>query len=287
MLCQWRTIISLLGTLGLLSSAPLHALQAVDASHSTNLPAMSQVSALFSTKCGVCHGVDGRGGEHAPDIATASEVQQLSDTDLIGIVENGISGAGMPAFGSLGQKKVKAIVDYLRVLQGRGTGTTVKLPGDPQAGESLFFGKARCSTCHMVNGRGGFIASDLSLYGSHETAAKIRGIITDPQKNLPVRSKSTTVITRNGQTLTGMVKNIDNFSIALQTPDGAFHFFNKADLKQIELYSRSLMPIDYGSILDSHELDDLVSYLLNIGIEDAGRAPKEPSRPHHNEDGWN
>ena len=75
------------------------------------------------------------------DIATASEVQQLSDIDLIGIVENGISGAGMPAFGSLGQKKVKAIVNYLRVLQGRGTGTTVKLPGDPQAGESLFLWK--------------------------------------------------------------------------------------------------------------------------------------------------
>ncbi len=251
-------------------------------------PGASQASALFRTNCGVCHGVDGRGGERAPDIATASEVQRLSDSDLIGIVENGISGAGMPAFGSLGQTKVKTIVDYLRVLQGRGTETAVKVPGDSRAGESLFFGKAKCSTCHMVNGRGGFIASDLSLYGSHETAARIRGVITNPEKKLPPRSKSTTVITRQGETFTGMVKNIDNFSIALQTPDGAFHFFKKADLKQIDLYSHSLMPADYGVILDSRELDDLVNYLLDVGIEDASRAPKEPPRRYRNhEDGWN
>ena len=135
------------------------------------------------SNCGSCHGSDGRGGEHAPDIATAADVQRLADSDLIAIAKNGVPGTGMPAFGWLGQEKLTAIVRYLRTLQGRQI--DIKLPGNPKAGEALFFGGARCSECHMVNGKGGFIGSDLSLYGADESAGQIRSVILDPEKNLP------------------------------------------------------------------------------------------------------
>jgi len=32
-------------------------------------------AAIFASNCATCHGADGRGGEHAPNIATAPEVQ--------------------------------------------------------------------------------------------------------------------------------------------------------------------------------------------------------------------
>ena len=47
--------------------------------------------------------------------------------------------------------------------------------------------------------------------------------------------------------------------------DGAFHFFTKAELQNIEHQSKSLMPADYGSQLSRQELDDIVSYLMSIG----------------------
>ena len=204
------------------------------------LHAQQPGAAIFASNCAGCHGADGRGGEHAPNIATAPEVQHLIDRELAGIIRYGISGAGMPAFSSLKQQEVADVVSYLRILQGRGD--IAKLPGDPNQGKALFFGKAHCSDCHMVNGQGGFIGSDLSFYGADAKPNQIRAIILDPDKNLPADKKATTVVTLTGQKITGMLKVNDNFSLSIQTPDGVFHFLPSAELAQVDLGSRSLMP---------------------------------------------
>jgi len=231
---------------------------------------------LYASNCGSCHGSDGRGGEHAPDIATAPDMQRLADSDLIAIAKNGVSGTGMPAFGWLGQEKLTAIVQYLRTLQGRQI--DIRLPGNPKGGEALFFGGARCSECHMVNGKGGFIGSDLSLYGADESAGQIRSVILDPERNLPPRKKATTVVTHTGQKFTGMLKVDDNFSISIQTMDGDFHFFQKSQLTHIDIGSHSLMPANYGSMLNDEQINDLVSYLLHVGSENARRSPTQSSK---------
>lgn len=229
--------------------------------------------AIFASNCAGCHGADGRGGEHAPNIATAPEVQHLTDRDLAGIIRNGISGAGMPAFSSFTHDQVEGVVKYLRVLQGRGD--IVKLPGDPNQGKALFFGKARCSECHMVNGTGGFIGSELSFYGADTKPDQMRAVILDPDKNLPSEKKAITVVTNSGEKLTGMLKVNDNFSLSIQTLDGAFHFLPKSELAQVDFGSHSLMP---ASTLNGKEVDDLVSYLLNIGNENAGRSPAHSAK---------
>jgi cytochrome c oxidase cbb3-type subunit III len=230
-------------------------------------------AAIFASNCAGCHGADGRGGEHAPNIATNPEVQHLMDRELAGIIRYGIAGAGMPAFSSLKQQEVADVVSYLRLLQGRGD--IVKLPGDPTQGQALFFGKGKCSDCHMVSGKGGFIGSDLSFYGVDAKPDRIRAIILDPDKNLPAEQKATTVVTRTGQKFTGMLKVNDNFSVSLQTLDGSFHFFPKPDLAQVDFGSRSLMP---PSTLSGKEVDDVVSYLLNTGQENAKQSPAPPSK---------
>jgi len=189
----------------------------------------------------------------------------------------------MPAFSLLSSETVKAIVDYLRTLQGKGPVVPLNFPGDKHSGESLFFGKAQCSTCHMVNGKGGFIASDLSLYGSHESVDEIREVITDPKNKLPAQSNATTVVTRTGEKVTGIVRSSDNFSIALQTLNGSFQFFQKSDLKQIDMEAHSLMPENYGSTLNSDELNDLIAYLLSVGTENASHVTAQPPRSHNND----
>ena len=168
----------------------------------------------------------------------------------------------MPAFRSLSETQVKAVVRYLRTLQGQGA--TAEVSGDPKHGRAIFFGKAGCSQCHMAKGEGGFIASDLSSYASTPSADDIRNAITDPNRNLDPRKRPVAVTTADGQTLTGVVRNEDNFSLQLQTPDGTLHLFAKDELQNIEYQPRSLMPDDYASRLSRQELDDLVSYLVSI-----------------------
>jgi len=272
MMSWWHTISIQCLLLGLVSITNLRAQQPA----STTTAADVQGSMLFASNCGSCHGSDGRGGEHAPDIATAPDMQRLDDSDLIAIAKNGVPGAGMPAFGWLGQEKLTALVQYLRTLQGRQL--DIKLPGNPKGGETLFFGRARCSECHMVNGKGGFIGSDLSLYGADENAGQIRRVILDPERNLPPQKKATTVVTHTGQKFTGMLKVEDNFSVSIQTMDGDFHFFQKSQLTHIDLGSHSLMPVNYGSMLNDEQINDLVSYLLHVGSENSKRSPTQSSK---------
>ena len=163
----------------------------------------------------------------------------------------------MPAFHSLASTDVSAVVVYLRTLQG--TNKAVSLPGNPVRGKTVFDTKAGCSECHMVAGGGGFIASDLTSYGRTHSAEEIREAIVKPG----IATYSTFVVTRAGQQYSGRIRNEDNFSLQLQSLDGTFHFFLKADLDRLEYNSQPLMPDDYGSRLDSRDLDDLVGFLIS------------------------
>jgi cytochrome c oxidase cbb3-type subunit III len=223
----------------------------------------------FAANCAGCHGADGRGGEHAPNIAGAPAVQQLTDGELGGIVHNGIAGAGMPAFPSFTSQQIADVVSYLRILQGRGD--IVKLPGDPAQGKTLFFGKAQCSDCHMVDGKGGFLGSELSYFGAGVQPDAIRAVILNPEKSLGADKKAVTVATRKGETFTGQLKIQDNFSLSLQMPDGSYRFFPKTDLVKTDIGSRSLMPAATG--LTTKEVDDLVSYLMQAGNENSKHTP--------------
>jgi putative heme-binding domain-containing protein len=193
----------------------------------------------FETVCATCHGLDGKGGERGPNVATRAEVQRLSDEETLRILQKGIPAAGMPAFGGLGLPKIKVVMGYLRVLQGGSKDAAIR--GDPQNGKALFFGKAGCAKCHMINGAGGFLGADLSAYGSNVSIEDIRTAITDPNKDLEPMERTVLVTTREGRQFTGIARNEDNFSVQLQTLDGAFHVFVKSDLEHLEYQPKSLM----------------------------------------------
>src|ERR1700759_5760996 len=113
MMSWWHAISIQCLLFGVVSITNLGAQQPASTPTATDV----QVSMLFDSNCGSCHGSDGRGGEHAPDIATAPDVQRLADSDLVGIAKNGVPATAMPAFGWLGQWNVTAIGGDLRTLQ--------------------------------------------------------------------------------------------------------------------------------------------------------------------------
>ena len=68
----------------------------------------------FGSQCGFCHGKDAAGGETGPDLTRAELVAQDSHGDkLIPVIRTGRSNAGMPAFPSLTQFELDAIVAFL------------------------------------------------------------------------------------------------------------------------------------------------------------------------------
>ena len=220
---------------------------------------------FFENRCAVCHGLDGRGGERAPDIVTDQRVRRRADSALAQIIHNGIPSAGMPGFSTLDAAATRSLVKYLRFLQGK-TGSAA-LPGNPQNGRTLFFGSARCSECHLAGGAGGFIAPDLSSYGSTRPVEEIRDAIVKVGQNRNAEQGTVSITTRDGQRLTGIVRDEDNFSLQLQSLDGAFHLVMKSDVAGLMRDFKSLMPADYGSTLSAGELNDLVSFLMSVAAK--------------------
>ena len=236
----------------------------------------------YEAHCAMCHGLDARGGEHAPSIANSRTVQAASDNALMQTIRQGIPRAGMPSFSYLPDSEIEAVVKYVRSLSGLAKVESVK--GDPLHGEKLFFGKAQCSDCHMLMGKGGFIGSDLSDFALTHSPEQIREAIVRPNEKLLPWQQVVSVETVAGQRLSGVVRNEDNFSLQLQGTDGVFYLLTKSQITKVERTGRSLMPADYGTRLNSAELDDLVSYIARYGrrVEapsaSSGKRTRRPAR---------
>jgi cytochrome c oxidase cbb3-type subunit III len=184
----------------------------------------------------------------------------------------------MPSFEYLGDDLLHALVLYLRSLQGNRAATPV--PGDAQRGKELFFGKGECSSCHMVNGQGGFFGSDLTAYARGRSPEAIHDAIVFPNRDLDPRRRTVVATLPDGKSFEGIAQNEDNFSIQLLTPDGTLHLLAKSSLANLTHRDDSPMPAEYGKRLSAAEIDDLVNFLSSTAnrapqTEDKRRKPEE------------
>jgi putative heme-binding domain-containing protein len=233
---------------------------------------------LFESNCAGCHGLDGRGGERGPDIANRPEISGHSDDEILAILRHGVASAGMPAFSWLGDKKLEAVVRHLRTLQGLNGKT--EIAGNAEEGRKLFFKDGGCTTCHMVNGAGGFLGSDLSSFGAVTSVAEMREQIMNHDQ-LP-RARTMVVSTRDGSRLSGFARNEDNFSVQLQTLDGKFHFLDKSTVISMD-HSPAASTGDAEKKLSKSELDALISYLVRVAQTSLDGLKRKMLPRHHEE----
>lgn len=252
-----RTLACVASAISLALSAPCPA-QAPPAATITG-------SRRYTQFCAGCHGADGKGGDKAASLATSRIVTSRSDAELFRIVRDG-TPQGMPPFAQIGDANIAAVVRYLRVLERDAVpapASAASAPaGDARAGRTLFFGKAGCSSCHLVHGKGGFIAPNLTTYARNRSAQNILDSILNPDSPLVSTSRVATVTTVAGRQITGVLRNEDAFDLALQTKDGRYHFFSRSELSNITYSDHSLMPRDYGTRLSRNELSDVVAFLI-------------------------
>jgi cytochrome c oxidase cbb3-type subunit III len=233
---------------------------------------------LFESSCAACHGLDGRGGEKGPNIATRAEISRRSDGEILAVLQNGIPGAGMPAFARLGDTKLQAVVQHLRSLQGLTEKNEVA--GNAEEGKRLFFKEGGCASCHMINGAGGFLGSDLSNYGAITSVGDMREQITN--HDLSLRTKALVVSTRDGRQLSGFSRNEDNFSLQLQTLDGNFHFLDKSVVASVDHSSPAAVDAENKS--SKNDLDAIISYLVRVAQNSQDGVKWKMQRKHNEEE---
>jgi putative heme-binding domain-containing protein len=213
---------------------------------------------LFVESCAVCHGVDGRGSARGASLIRGLVVNRGSDEELAGVIRLGVPNSAMPPF-ALSDGEINQLVAFIRSL--RTPAAQLAVAGNRDLGKGLFFGKGQCSDCHMIRGQGGLLGPDLSSVGADRTLAEIRKSILSPGLSQGMRFKAATVITVRGQKIAGTLRNRDNFSLQMMDAQGNLHFFSTAELREVAIREKSVIPGNYEKLLSAVELQNLLAFL--------------------------
>jgi putative heme-binding domain-containing protein len=165
----------------------------------------------------------------------------------------------------MSSEQAERIVAYLRSWPEQGFVPANN--GDADRGESIFFGKGDCTSCHAVAGRGARHGPDLSQIGRERRAAELETALITPAAVVDPAARSYSVTLANGATVTGRLLNHDTFTVQLIDTDDRLRSFDKAELSDYGFVGTP-MP-GYRDTLSAQEIADLVSYMTSLqGLTD-------------------
>ncbi|MBS1810556.1 MAG: PQQ-dependent dehydrogenase, methanol/ethanol family [Acidobacteria bacterium] len=217
--------------------------------------------------CAHCHGADGKGGERGPDIISTQRARRRTANELSEVIRNGIPANGMPAF-RLQERELQELITFLRSRSAPAAENAAA--GNVAAGETFFFGKGNCFSCHMIQGRGGLTGPDLSELGLERTLPEIEQSLRSPGAQIRNGFRLVSLRLHNGQRLRGFARNESNYDLQLQSLDGKFHLLRKNEIAELNRETTSLMPEVKAT---EEELRNLIAFLSRL----SGVAPNASS----------
>ena len=240
-----------------------------------NTPAMqsslTEGTEIYAQRCAGCHGTDARGTDKAPALAQNGSLRDRSVQELRDLIRKGIPASGMPGF-DLPTQELDALVALVHSLNAP---PAKSIGGNTIAGESFFFGKGQCHSCHMVSGSGAAIGPDLSDVGRERTVDEIQTKLLNPSSRTTSGYELADVQLKNGKIIRGFVRNRSNFDIHLQDLTGQLHLIQSGEISAIMEEKQSIMPPVKAS---PEELRDLIAYLGGRTGISAGASKFQPSK---------
>ena len=214
---------------------------------------------LFRTNCVLCHGPE---GDQIPgiDLSHGKFRQTYSDEALIKIIEDGKPGTPMPP-SNLRDFQAEVVLAYLRSIGSSGRAAPVH--GDAARGRAIFEGKGGCTQCHRVGANGSLVGPDLSDIGSLRRTVELERSLIDPNEEILPQNRFYRVVTKQGQTITGRLLNIDTFTVQILDSKEHLVSLQRSDLLESGFLDNSPMP-SYRDKLSSQELADVVTYLGSL-----------------------
>ena len=206
-----------------------------------------------------------------PRLVATRRMRSRTAQQIRGIIHKGVISSGMPAF-DLPAPELDALAAFVRSLNS--TAAEAEVPGNSIAGGQFFFGKGKCSECHMIRGRGKAVGPDLSNLARELTVGEIREAITNPAARITPGYELVTIELKDGKSMRGFARGRTNFDVQLQGLDGRFHSFLQPDIKTIQTEKQSLMKAVTGT---PAELRDLTAFLCSLGRP--GENPAQGPRP--------
>ena len=233
---------------------------------------LARGKALYGVNCNFCHGSDARGGEGGPNLLRSELVLNDKDGELIApVILNGRIDQGMPKF-PFTNTQISDVAAYIHDFKVGGYDISRMTPpsilvGDAKAGEAYF--NSKCGSCHSVTG-------DLKGIGtkvSDPKALQNAWLMPGGGGRGPGRGGSSfnvppttvTVTMASGQTATGQLGRIDDFSLTMTQPDGSERTFRlDGSTPKVEIHDPLKPHKDLLSSYTDKDIHNLTSYLVTV-----------------------
>lgn len=217
--------------------------------------------ALFRQDCSFCHGRDAGGGESGPDLTRSRLVAQDVDGDKIGpVIRNGRPEKGMPPFDH-SDDQIASLVAFIhtqrqnarsRIGGRKGVDPSDLQTGNVEAGKQYFDGAGGCATCHSPTG---------DLAG---IASRYQGLELEEQMLYPKHAKSKVTVTlATGQTISGVLDYLDEFTVGLIDSTGSYRSWRTSDVPYKVDAPVSAHVELFGKYTDA-DIHNLMAYLQTL-----------------------
>jgi cytochrome c oxidase cbb3-type subunit III len=225
-------------------------------------PALIQSgSSLFRQDCSFCHGRDAAGGESGPDLTRSKLVTEDVDGDKIGVVVlNGRADKGMPHF-DYSDQQIAGLTAFIHAQQNtaltkkggrRGVDVSDLQTGNADSGKQYFNGAGGCASCHSPTG---------DLAG---IASRYKGLELEEQMLYPKHAKSRVAVTlASGQTITGALEYLDEFTVGLIDSAGSYRSWRTGDVQyKVDAPVNAHVEL-FGKYTDA-DIHNLMAYLQTL-----------------------
>jgi mono/diheme cytochrome c family protein len=231
---------------------------------------------VFATYCSGCHGVAANGGPGAPDLVRSLLVLDDEKGILIApVIREGRPDKGMPKL-NLTEAQIADVVAWLHVRTysagHRGTYTYGNVvTGNAKQGEIYFNGAGKCNTCHSPTGDLAGIARKYDPFSLQQRWLQPRsgrrrsgGPAGSGSPRSSAGAPTVTVTLPDGQTFSGPLDRIDDFTVSLHDAAGKFHSFARDGAIKVEVHDPLRAHTQMLGEYTDADIHNVTAYLVTL-----------------------
>jgi cytochrome c oxidase cbb3-type subunit 3 len=226
---------------------------------------------LFKSDCEACHGPDARGTSQGANLVRSPIVLRDRYGSALGPYLRA-SHPPVPAptkLAALTDTQILILAHFLRdrlndTLRGApGFKPGDVLTGDPKAGEAYFTGEGGCTQCHSATG-------DLAAIGRRMDPVTLQQRFLFPSNSgsrrraTPPPVVTVNVTPESGETLSGELLQMDDFTVALRDASGNYHSVKRTPGVRVVKNDPFAKHVELLSKITDKSIHDVVAYLETL-----------------------
>jgi cytochrome c oxidase cbb3-type subunit 3 len=263
---------------GLSGGAPVRMAAGPDDKPLVDPKASEMGTPLYGKECLACHGADARGTPAGPNLVRSLTVLHDRYGSALGpylrtshppvpIAGRGAAGTG-PKFETLTNTQVLLLAHFLRdrvndTLRGAPMFKPGNvLTGDARAGAEYFNGEGGCTSCHSPTGDLAGIGRRLEPVALQQRFLFPAAATRRPGPN--ARVVIVTVTTESGETLSGPLERMDDFTVSLRDAAGNYRSVRRTPGTRVVKNDPFAAHIELLSRITDKNIHDVVAYLETL-----------------------